>query len=76
MGLLSRKRLVADGIFAADEVRRLWDEHEHSRPAAKTLLWNVLMFQAWKEHYRLWADRQEPDRVHHARARTTRRHHG
>ena len=29
-GLLSKKRLVADGIFAADEVRRLWDEHVHS----------------------------------------------
>jgi asparagine synthase (glutamine-hydrolysing) len=52
-GLLSRKRLVADGIFAADEVRRLWDEHQAHHANRENVLWNVLMFQAWKEHYRV-----------------------
>ena len=52
-GLLSKKRLAADGIFAPDEVRRLWDEHQTQRANRENVLWNVLMFQAWKEHYRV-----------------------
>jgi asparagine synthase (glutamine-hydrolysing) len=52
-GLLSKNRLAADGIFAADEVRRLWDEHQARRANHENVLWNVLMFQAWKEHYRV-----------------------
>jgi len=52
-GLLSRKRLAADGIFAADEVGRLWDEHQARHANRENVLWNVLMFQAWKEHYRV-----------------------
>jgi asparagine synthase (glutamine-hydrolysing) len=51
--LLSRKRLAADGIFAPDEVRRLWDEHQAQQASRENVLWNVLMFQAWKEHYRV-----------------------
>jgi len=52
-GLLSKQRLAADGIFAVDEVRRLWDEHQTRRANRENVLWNVLMFQAWKEHYRM-----------------------
>jgi asparagine synthase (glutamine-hydrolysing) len=52
-GLLSKQRLAADGIFAVDEVRRLWDEHQARRANRENVLWNVLMFQAWKEHYRM-----------------------
>jgi asparagine synthase (glutamine-hydrolysing) len=52
-GLLSRKRLAADGIFAADEVHRLWGEHQAQQANRENVLWNVLMFQAWKEHYRV-----------------------
>ncbi len=51
--LLTRRRLAADGIFAADEVRRLWDEHQARRANRENVLWNILMFQAWKEHYRV-----------------------
>jgi asparagine synthase (glutamine-hydrolysing) len=50
-GLLSKTRLAADGIFAADEVRRLWDQHQARQADRAQVLWNVLMFQAWKEHY-------------------------
>jgi asparagine synthase (glutamine-hydrolysing) len=35
-GLLSRKRLAVDGIFAADEVRRRGTSIRRSRPTAKT----------------------------------------
>ena len=51
--LLSPARLAADGIFAAGEVRRLWDEHQAKTANRENVLWNVLMFQAWKAHYRL-----------------------
>jgi asparagine synthase (glutamine-hydrolysing) len=52
-GLLSPNQLAADGIFAVEEVRRLWDEHISRRASREHVLWNVLMFQAWKAHYRL-----------------------
>ena len=52
-GLLETKRLAADGILAAAEVRRLWDEHQARRANRENVLWNVLMFQAWKTHYRV-----------------------
>ncbi len=50
--LLTRERL-ADGIFAADEVRRLWEEHQTRRANRANVLWNILMFQAWKAHYQV-----------------------
>jgi asparagine synthase (glutamine-hydrolysing) len=49
-GLISPKRLKAEGIFA-DEVGRLWDQHQARRANRETVLWNILMFQAWKEKY-------------------------
>jgi asparagine synthase (glutamine-hydrolysing) len=51
--LLSKSRLAADGIFAADAVRALWDQHQARQADREHVLWNVLMFQAWKEHYRV-----------------------
>jgi asparagine synthase (glutamine-hydrolysing) len=51
--LLSPARLAGDGIFAAAEVRELWDQHQAGSANRENVLWNVLMFQAWKAHYRL-----------------------
>jgi asparagine synthase (glutamine-hydrolysing) len=51
--LLSPARLAGDGIFAAGEVRRLWDQHQAGTANRENVLWNVLMFQSWKAHYRL-----------------------
>jgi asparagine synthase (glutamine-hydrolysing) len=51
--LLSPTRVAGDGIFAAGEVGRLWDEHQAGTANRENVLWNVLMFQAWKAHYRL-----------------------
>jgi asparagine synthase (glutamine-hydrolysing) len=51
--LLSPGRVAGDGIFAAREVRRLWDQHLAGTANRENVLWNVLMFQAWKAHYRL-----------------------
>ncbi len=51
--LLSPTRLASDGILAPAEVRRLWDQHQAGTASRENVLWNVLMFQAWKQHYRL-----------------------
>jgi asparagine synthase (glutamine-hydrolysing) len=51
--LLSPGRLSADGIFDAGEVRQLWDQHQSGAANREHVLWNVLMFQAWKRHYRV-----------------------
>jgi asparagine synthase (glutamine-hydrolysing) len=51
--LLSPARLGADGIFDAREVRLLWDQHQSGAANREHVLWNVLMFQAWKRHYRV-----------------------
>jgi asparagine synthase (glutamine-hydrolysing) len=51
--LLSPARLAGDGIFAVAEVRALWDQHQAGSANRENVLWNVLMFQAWKAHYRL-----------------------
>ncbi len=51
--LLSPARIAADGIFAPDEVDRLWNEHQDKRANRETVLWNLLMFQAWRDRYRV-----------------------
>ena len=50
--LLAPARLAADGLFDAARVARLWDEHQAGRVSRQTVLWNLLMFQFWREHYR------------------------
>lgn len=50
--LLDRQRLVEEGYFDADEVRRRWDEHQRGKRDWHFALWAVLMFQAWLEDNR------------------------
>lgn len=45
--LLSEKRIIDDGYFYAEPIRRKWKEHNEEKGSWEHSLWNVLMFNAW-----------------------------
>jgi asparagine synthase (glutamine-hydrolysing) len=45
--LLQPDRLHAEGYFAVDAVRRLWNQHQQGIRDHEKILWNILMFQSW-----------------------------
>ncbi len=47
--LLAPDRLQRDGFFAPEPIREKWQERLTGRRNWQHLLWNVLMFQAWKD---------------------------
>ena len=47
--LLNKKKLEEDGYFNTEIITKRWKEHISSKNLACYDLWNVLMFQAWKE---------------------------
>ncbi|KAF0118131.1 MAG: asparagine synthase [Rhodospirillaceae bacterium] len=49
--LLSEQRLRAGGFVDPLPVRALWQEHLSGRRGGQHLLWDVLMFEAWREHW-------------------------
>ena len=49
--LLDPERLRAEGYFDADAVHGLWRQFLDGERKWHTHLWNVLMFQAWLEHW-------------------------
>jgi asparagine synthase (glutamine-hydrolysing) len=50
-GLLSERRLAAEGFLDPAMVREKWTQHLGGRVNNQYLLWDVLMFQAWKERW-------------------------
>jgi asparagine synthase (glutamine-hydrolysing) len=50
--LLSETRLRADDFFDPGPIRVTWQEHLSGRRNHQYLLWDVLMFQAWREAQR------------------------
>lgn len=51
--LLSPARIRDEGTFDSAEVARLWSEHQSGRANRESILWNLLMFQAWRDRYRV-----------------------
>ncbi|HVA12981.1 MAG TPA: asparagine synthase (glutamine-hydrolyzing) [Stellaceae bacterium] len=49
--LLSEDRLKREGILAPAPIREKWREHLSGARNWQYLLWDVLMFQAWKERW-------------------------
>lgn len=49
---LSREALGSSGLLAVEAIRQHWDEHLAGQRDHETLLWNVLMFQAWQRRQR------------------------
>jgi asparagine synthase (glutamine-hydrolysing) len=49
--LISEKRLEDSGLFDVRLVRRHWKEHLSGHHNWQYLLWDVLMFEAWRERW-------------------------
>lgn len=50
--LLDERRLCEEGFFDSLMVRQVWKNHTDGKANEPYKLWNVLMFQAWLEHFR------------------------
>lgn len=44
---LAPERLRREGFFDCEELRRCWTEHQQGKRNRASLLWHVLVFQAW-----------------------------
>ena len=49
--LIAEKRLREGGVLNASLVRQRWQEHLSGRRNWQYLIWNVLMFEAWRERW-------------------------
>lgn len=51
--LLDERQLKADGIFDPRPIRDRWDQHVSGKVDWHYPLWTILMFQAWRRHWRI-----------------------
>ncbi len=49
--LLDERRLKAEGILNPAPIRAKWSEHLSGKDNWQYMLWDVLMFQAWKARW-------------------------
>ena len=49
--VLTPERLAREGHLDPALIRQIWDQHQSGSHNWGAQLWNVLMFQAWAEHY-------------------------
>lgn len=60
--LLCQQRLTCEGLLDANLVQQLWNEHKSGHRNWAHSIWNILMFQAWRDN---WCD---PSLAHTAHA--------
>ncbi len=48
--LLHEDRLILEGFFYPNVVRKMWSEHINGIKNWESELWNILMFQAWLDN--------------------------
>jgi asparagine synthase (glutamine-hydrolysing) len=51
--LLNRDLIAQQGMLNAELIHSVWQEHLSGKYDWHYLLWDVLMFQAWRAEYRL-----------------------
>ena len=49
--LLSEQRLAETGLFDVALVRRYWSDHSSGTRNWQYLLWDLLMFESWRERW-------------------------
>jgi asparagine synthase (glutamine-hydrolysing) len=59
--LLDEQRMGQDGILSPQRVQRTWRQHLSGSHNHENLLWSILMFQAWHDHWRVNARSAEGD---------------
>lgn len=67
--LLDESRLRKEGILVPERITQVWQEHLSGRHNWEYHLWDVLMFQAWLEHY----SRTSPSATYHFPSAESRR---
>lgn len=51
--LLSEERIKREGYLRPEPIRKLWKEHLIGKRNWQYHLWDVLMFEAWRENNKL-----------------------
>lgn len=49
--LLSKKNINEDGFFNYEMVKKIWDDHINKKSNNQHILWNILVFQSWKNEW-------------------------
>ena len=49
--LLDERRIRQEGFFNPEPIQKMWQEHLSGKRRWHEPLWNILMFQAWYEHW-------------------------
>ena len=57
--LLDGERLQSEGFLNPGPIRALWEEHLSRQRDGSYLLWDILMFQSWLEHWGAGVPRSE-----------------
>ena len=48
---INSSKIKADGLLDADLIERRWQQHQSGEHNWQHWLWNVVMFQVWKEKW-------------------------